>query len=300
LTLIVALTTPESIWLLADRRLSKGGKPVKDDARKLMILETTDGRALLGYVGLGATELGTEPVDWMNNVLRGRNLPLEQSLAVLADAANRELPQHVRLMPQPGHSIVIAALVNDDARLYTIDLAFSPNRKSYQFRYTRHINPSHIGPQTPELAYGGSGYIQLAKNKSLKRDLRRIIADIKKNRVPQLVIADRLAALNYIVSKSEPTVGERCLVAWRNTKNGGHREGGNHQFYTKSNRDYGPESLPLIGQGLDLRAIGDLLHRHLIAAVQSARGTERPPEIDVDKLRADASSLPDLPDEKLR
>jgi hypothetical protein len=96
MTLVVAVTTPESIWLLADRRLTKNGKVEKDDARKLMLLQTSDAHAILGYMGVGATALGTEPVDWMSNVLRGRrNLTLEQSLGVLADAAKRELPpQH--------------------------------------------------------------------------------------------------------------------------------------------------------------------------------------------------------------
>jgi len=301
MTLLVALTTPESIWMLADRRLSRGGKPVKEDARKLMILETTDGPALLGYVGLGATELGTEPVDWMNNVLRGRNLPLEQTLAVLADAANRELPVHVRPMPQPIHSIVVTALVNDDPRLYTIDLEFSRDRKSYQFRYTRHINSSPTGPRTAELAYGGSGYSYLAKNKKLKRELRRIISAIKQNRVSPLVIADQLAALNYIVSQSEPTVGERCIVAWRNSKGGVHRGGGGHQFYTKSIRDRDTfEMPPLIGQGLDIPAIAEVLMRHVCVPMLSSLRTGQPPKIDEDKLRADSDCLPNQPDERLR
>jgi hypothetical protein len=85
-TLIVTVNGPESNWLLADRRLSYWGRPPKDDARKIMFLETTDGVAILGYAGLGATVLGTEPADWMSAVLHGRNLPLEQSLGVITDA----------------------------------------------------------------------------------------------------------------------------------------------------------------------------------------------------------------------
>jgi hypothetical protein len=54
-TLVVAVTGPESIWLLADRRLSYAARPPKDDGRKIMFLETTDGVAILGYAGLGAT-----------------------------------------------------------------------------------------------------------------------------------------------------------------------------------------------------------------------------------------------------
>jgi hypothetical protein len=49
-----------------------------------MFLETADGVAILGYAGLGATALATEPAHWMRAVLRGRVLPLERSLEVLA------------------------------------------------------------------------------------------------------------------------------------------------------------------------------------------------------------------------
>ena len=80
MTLVVAVTGSKSIWLLTDRRLSFPSRAAKDDARKMLLLETTDGTALLGYAGLGATALGTEPGDWMARVLRGRNHPLEQSL----------------------------------------------------------------------------------------------------------------------------------------------------------------------------------------------------------------------------
>lgn len=64
----------------------------KDDARKVMIPETTDAVAILGYAGLGATALGTEPADWMSNVLRGQNLPLEQSLYDKLNADLATLP----------------------------------------------------------------------------------------------------------------------------------------------------------------------------------------------------------------
>src|SRR6476646_4016573 len=128
MTLVLAVNTPETIWLLADRRLSAPGRPPRDDARKVMELGATDGLALLGYAGLGATALGTEPGDWMVNVLRGRNLPLEQSLAVLADAIKAKFPSHlmkVRGAP-PVHNVVATTFIGDEVRLYTIDLAVSP------------------------------------------------------------------------------------------------------------------------------------------------------------------------------
>ena len=86
MTFIATVNGPKTIWIVADRRLSYKGKPPKDDARKVMFLESPDGVALVGYAGLGSTAMGTEPADWMSAVLRGRNFPLEKSLHVLARA----------------------------------------------------------------------------------------------------------------------------------------------------------------------------------------------------------------------
>jgi hypothetical protein len=160
-TLVVTVNGPETIWLLADRRLSSKGRIVKEAARKVMFLETTDGVAILGYCGLGATALGTEPADWMSAVLRGRNFPLEQSLGALADTIKKQLPRH--MMPRaaggpPSHTVIIPAFLGKELRLYTIDLAFTPDRKRYEFRYTRHVvDMSPSVRLTPRVGKGGSG-----------------------------------------------------------------------------------------------------------------------------------------------
>jgi hypothetical protein len=82
-----------------------------------MILETTDGTALLGYAGLGATALGTEPSDWVKSVLRGRNLPLEQSLGVLTEAMKKQFPRHLVKLPGyggPVHNVIVTAFLGDE------------------------------------------------------------------------------------------------------------------------------------------------------------------------------------------
>ena len=47
MTLVVTVNGPETIWLLADRRLTSRGRVLRDDARKVMFLETPDGVAIL-------------------------------------------------------------------------------------------------------------------------------------------------------------------------------------------------------------------------------------------------------------
>jgi len=134
-TLILTINGPESIWLLADRRLSAKGRAFRDDARKTMFLETTDGVAILGCAGLGATARGTEPADWMSAVLRGRNLPLERSLDVLAEAMRTQFPRHLDQMPgvgsRPAHRVIATAFLGGEAKLYTINADLAPDQKSY-------------------------------------------------------------------------------------------------------------------------------------------------------------------------
>jgi hypothetical protein len=123
LTLVLAGTGPESIWLLVDRRLSNPGRSPKDNACKIMALETTDGVALLGYAGLGLTIGGAEPSDWMSAVLRGRKLPLEQSLGAVARAMQAHLPPHMIRLPgndTVAHSVIVPAFVKEEPKLYSI------------------------------------------------------------------------------------------------------------------------------------------------------------------------------------
>ena len=61
MTLVLSITGPETIWVVADRRLSFADRAPADDARKIMFLESTDGIAILSYAGLGCTARGTEP-----------------------------------------------------------------------------------------------------------------------------------------------------------------------------------------------------------------------------------------------
>jgi hypothetical protein len=112
-TLVLTVNGPESIWLVADRRLSQNGRPIRDDACKVMFLETIDnGVAIL--TGLGATARGTEPADWMSAVLRGRPLRLEQCLSVLGEAIKNQFPRH--MAPLSGHDVIIPAFLGNEVR----------------------------------------------------------------------------------------------------------------------------------------------------------------------------------------
>ena len=212
MTLILTVNGPESIWMLVDRRLSSKGRPPKDDARKVMFLETTDGVAILGYTGFGATALGTEPADWMSAVVRGRSLPLEQSLGALAEAMKNQIPRHIVQMPGyggPAHHVIVPAFLGDEPRLYTIDLVFAPDRKTFRFRYTCHgcntTTPST--PRTPRFGLGGTGGLYLDQDKKWVRSLLGMIRANDRGQVSLLAVADHLAKLNNEVHLGIPDAG---------------------------------------------------------------------------------------------
>lgn len=307
MTLILTINGPETIWLLADRRLSFKNRPPKDDARKVMFLETQDSVSILGYAGLGATALGTEPSDWMSSVLRGRNLLLEQSLYELSEALKRQFPKHLVQMPadsMAAHNILVTAFVDNEVRFYTIDLVLSHDRKNYQFRYTRRQanNINDANTRTPRIGLGGTGGLFLYKNKKWMRNILDIVKASNNCQVSEQVVADQLADLNYQVHLQigDNSVGPNCIIAWRHVKDGSHKGGGGHLFYTGVTRDNNTRSLPTIGNGMDIQAIIGILMPSMNEMVEAMKSGKPPKELDKDELNEKLSHLPDEPDENLQ
>ncbi len=305
MTLVLTVNGPETIWLLADRRLSSKNRAPRDDGCKVMFLETTDGVAILGYAGLGATARGTQPADWMSGVLRGRNLPLEQSLDVLAQAMKRELPRHMLQMPGhgiPAHNVLVTAFLAGQPRLYTIDLLLAPDERRFAFRYTRHVvqtTPPEKA-RTPRLGIGGSGAVYLNDRKWI-RSLLHVVKACDRCQVSPLAVADHLANLNYEVHRgtADKSVGPSCIVAWRHRKEGVHKGGGAHQFYTGTTREHSSLALPTIGNGMDIRALVGVMMPQVTKLFEEMQSGQAPRELDKDELNAALAQLPDQPDEDL-
>jgi hypothetical protein len=308
-TLVLTVNGRESIWLLADRRLSYEALPPKDDARKVMFLESKDGVAILGYAGLGATAHGTEPADWMSAVLRGRNLPLEESLGVLAEAMKRQFPQHMIRMPGsglPAHTVIITSILGNQVRLYTIDSVFVQDRNSFDFLLIRHgfNTPTSSTDITPRWRIGGTGAMYLIRNKKWIRSLLDVVRACDRCQVSPYAVADYLANMNYEahLGISDKSVGPRCIVAWRYKKESVHKGGGagGHQFYTGTIRDSSSLPLPTIANGIDAEAISGVLISLMIKRSEAMRAGEPVKDLDKDELNAKLARLPNKPDENLR
>ncbi len=244
MTLIVAVIGRESIWMLADRRVTYEGRPPKEDALKLMRLETTDGIALLGYAGLGATAGGTEPSAWMNRVLCGRVLPLEECLAALAAAIEAELPRHLDQLPsgaKTGHVVIAAAFVRNEPRLYSIELTGAVDGRKRELRWKRWVNSLPNGSQRPlRIGVAGSGTYLSLKDRSRLRNVLRMIRAHEAERTSADVVADVFADLNMSVHRSIKSVGPRCVVAWSYARAGSKGGEGISDFITALRKTFRP------------------------------------------------------------
>lgn len=305
MTLIVSVNGPETIWMLADRRLSKNGMPMRDDARKVMTLETPDGVALIGYAGIGETGRGTEPAEWMSAILRGRNETVEYMLGIIAAVARREIPAHLAKMPgHPGHVIMASAFVGKEAKLYSIGVVLSPDRKDSQIQFERKEATLPNGTmRTPRIGLTGSGVRHLANDRKWARELHRLVAASDRKKISPVKVADYLAKVNLDVHKSEATVGPNCIVAWHHRKGGVHGfngVGNGYRCYKGIDVDRRRVMLPYISHGRDMAALQTAFNPYMDRVMKAMRNREPLPDMDKDEMDREFAKIPERPDEKLR
>jgi hypothetical protein len=136
-----------------------------------------------------------------------------------------------------------------------------------------------------------------------RRELLRLARACDQGKISPNAVATRMAEINFWVHTGEPTVGPRCVVAWRHRKQGFHNGGGAHQFYNglKPESSSGPaDELPLIANGNDLSAFFNVIMPHMREQMASLVAGKQAAEIDKDKMNAELAKLPTDPDERLR
>jgi hypothetical protein len=236
----------------------------------LFLESTADGSqdiAIVAYAGLRATAGGTEPADWMSAVLRDRNLSIEQSLATLSDAMQREMLPRLgrgRAHLGPLHDVVAAAFVNNEPRVYLIDHALSTDRTGLTFQFTQRVVSTENHPErVPRFTLAGSG-ARLLRGLAWRRRLGRLVGVFDRRLILAETVADAMAGVNDSVSRSlaDGTVGPHCIVAWRGRRCGVHNGGGGCFAYTGVSRDPAAVRLPTIGNVLNDPAITQVSGPH--------------------------------------
>jgi hypothetical protein len=291
--------------MVVDRRLSVGDGTYRDDARKIMVLATDDGTALLGYAGLGATAAGTEPADWMTAVLRGRTRSVEESLETLAKASLNQLPNHLKTLPRgmaQAHYILASAIVNDESRFYSIEVCFDHMGKP-QLRLIKHSTTISASLElAPRIGVGGSGMSYFNENKKLIRPLLTYVKAYDGGKLSPKMVANYLAKVNEEVScgTTDGTVGTECLVAWRSRKDSNTQGGGGFESYPQLKREPGGVVLPTIGYGMEISSLVKAIEPIVTAHFRDIREGKADASLDDEKLHDAVSSLDTEPDETLK
>jgi hypothetical protein len=156
----------------------------------------------------------------------------------------------------------------------------------------------------PPLAVAGTGglHLQRMKDKKWARSLLHLVRAHDQGKIPGLTVADFLAEPNYRVSLtiSDNSVGPRCIVAWQNKDEVSRKRGGGIQFYTGTTRDSFFGGLPIIGTGMDVRALLDFSRKHYAPTFEAMRAGQTPREMTKEEIDAELAKIPHTPDEKLR
>ncbi len=293
MTLVLTINGPNTIWMLTDTRLSAEHRKPDDDGQKMVLFDGTDGRAMIGYAGLGRTTSGMEPSEWISNTLRGRLLSVEAALSVLAQELKVQLPN--KLGPITKHIVIATSIVDKEVRLYVIR---TPTFK------VEWLQVDDETKRAPRVLVEGSGAAALARNKrSWLRPLLGLVKQVDKERIRPETFAHRLSEINMLAHKKtiNGTVGPNCHVAWI------HRDGSHEKVkwarassirFAETTKARG-RGLPNISSGADNRALLEMMVPHMDAYMkEKRRGGD--PVIDEDAIRKDYDSLPKRPDPKLR
>jgi hypothetical protein len=247
MTLVVAALGRESIWIRANRRI------LTDDATKILRLERGSDAALLGYSGLGKTPRGTQPSEWMNAVLRGKNEPIERSLEIIGGAIGRQIPKYMLKVPGAGdaaHVVLAPAFVAERPLLYTLRLDLDGKNSRHRVSAVRHETVD--GPRRyVRIGLAGSGTPKLLNDRAKLLSLLRLISKHEKKRIPAFTVAREFARLNLEVSRKEPSVGPDCIVAWHYRRNGPIKLSPAFQAFSGLTRATGAVALPINSNGME-------------------------------------------------
>lgn len=287
MTLAVGIASRGSLWMVADRRLSCGSQVVRDDAKKVLKICATDGSALVSYAGLGSTATGMEPSQWMSNTLRGRRLTMHESMSVLANATQDQIPDYLKPFPDfsLNHQLVAVAFVNDRHAIYEVILTptgVNANRKEFP------------EDQTVALAVG-SGRASI--DKAHADHVTSLVHTLDEKASSREAVAVELARLAHEahLTTSDGTVGPSCIVSY-------HLQGGTaaQLAFTEGRRDRDDPPIPTISHGTDMIALlGTLLRHTRFTRNPATRRLEVEGDPD-DKVNASLAKLPKHPDWKLR
>jgi hypothetical protein len=282
----------KSIWAVADRMLTFEGN-TRRDAIKLAEFQADDGVAVIAYAGLGETAGGTQPSQWITNVLRGyKPITVEQGLALLAKATFENLAPRLNDLPQhagKSHVFLIAAHIDKKPHLFTIEVEVDGAGVITHARHTRWVNARGVPHR---IAVAGSGAACAMRERRLLRHVLTAIQAAEKGKARHHEVSELFAMVNRRVAANVSSVSTECIVLWRIIDEGG----GAHRWFPEPDGEL--EFIPTVGGGMPVHeivsAILPTMQQHL---ENVSRGQEG--EIDPQLMQWLIDHIKDTPDNTL-
>lgn len=273
-------------------------------ASKLLVLEATDGLALIGYCGLGLTEGGTEPSEWMSRVLRGMRLSLRRSMEVLATAVRDRLSSHLPTLPPtiaPLHQVVAVGFEDHTPVVYLLNVGIrTDNTILCEASSYRRSNEAVPPLNPPAFIVAGDGMSAVPHDRAWGRSLRSLHRAFDAGRISDRAFADELAARNRRVAESVRSVSRECIVAWRARDRNRERGTGGHHFYGSTVRLNEAPALPEIAGGVDVKAVFEAMLPAMADWVDRTFESGVPADLDTVALNEALAQLPETPDPELK
>jgi hypothetical protein len=269
MTLVLGVLGRKHIWLLTDRRLSAKGRVPRDDGCKLALIEMSDGVAIVGYAGLGATRAGIEPSAWINAAFRNKNGTVLQFITALASASAAEFPRHLAQFPSdyPRRQLIAAVcLVAGKPIMYTIGIGKKVGDAQFSAKIAKPMLPSG---RAARIVAAGLGADILSADRRWIRPLLRLVTAVDRGRINPRQVSTQLAQINVMVSEQTTTVGPRSIVAFRISPSGG-----GHHGYTGNQRDDSSPQVPQLFRGFDIGAFAQALMTNIGSDLMFRPGTE--------------------------
>lgn len=302
MTLVIAVASKKANWLLADRRITYADRPPEEKARKIMLLSTPTGSAILGYCGLGKSIGGVEPSEWMNRVLRGTNYSLADALKALGSAIEKEFPRHLATLDIAGelqHCVVAPAFEGGNSIMVTVNLFRDTSGQWVNGNMIHNLYKGQL--RSGHVLLTGSGMADLVAmttdRNALVRRIRKIIRRHAEGLLPALAVAKFFAQINKRVHDRNlsGTVGSRSIVIC------GTPDGACVQFFFDGDQldpDPEPTALPSISNGLDETAFVGLM-TPLMLDFHSRAKADPTAGLDWDAFKAGFERLSHKPDSTL-
>jgi hypothetical protein len=308
MTIIISAVTPDEVWFLADRRLSRANNTYRDDATKIFELTATDGWMLVGYAGLGLTIHGTEPSAWLASSLRCMKLTIERALHYIADAMKIHFAPHLQSIAwcSPVHVFHMVAVTGTGPKTYEFVLERDPASGQVSF-HGRVGNIERLRLRKAHVSVFGT-----RMTKWEFRDLRRALNARARGRISPATMARAMAVANQQVSQRVSSVGPRSIVVQKMKPNGGQ-----HWLFSGVQAERHVTALPVVAGGVDLQAMladtNEQLNERaseLEAEFKAANAAKDPVQVkkllqqltdaSFETLKANLRSMPSKPDPTLK